>query len=191
MEGVFRVPLPQPLAEWTVAFAEGLFYDPPSMHSLRFIGIFLCLVAVFCLVPASPAMGQIRTLKAVSYAGKRYVALEDLARMYGLPLTATGKKTLTIRGQYVSLQFTTNGRQADLNGGKVWLHAPVTKVRGRWSVSDADAKYVIDPLVRPSAYLGAGQNAHSCSGSGPRRKRSRGDQPERCPGESAGVGYCP
>ena len=35
------------------------------------------------------------------------------------------------------------------------MHAPVVKVRGDWSISDADAQYVVDPLVRPSAYLGA------------------------------------
>jgi len=102
-------------------------------------------------------MAQVRKLKAVSYAGKRYVALKDLARMYGLPLTKQGKKTLLIRGQYTSLQFVTNGRKATLNGCKIWLHAPVTKVRGNWSISDADAKCVVDPLVRPSAYLGAGK----------------------------------
>jgi N-acetylmuramoyl-L-alanine amidase len=32
---------------------------------------------------------------------------------------------------------------------------PVIKVRGNWSISDADAQFVVDPLVRPSAYLGS------------------------------------
>ncbi len=36
---------------------------------------------------------QVRTLKAVTYAGKRYVALKDLAKMYGLPLTSRGRKS--------------------------------------------------------------------------------------------------
>ena len=103
----------------------------------------------------APATAQVRTLKAVTLAGKRYVALKDLAAMYGLPLTMPGGKTLLIRGQYTTLQFAADSRQAVLNGGQVWLHAPVTKVRGLWSVSDADAQYVVDPLVRPSAYLGA------------------------------------
>jgi N-acetylmuramoyl-L-alanine amidase len=102
-----------------------------------------------------PAPGQVRTLKAATYAGKRYVALQDLAAMYGLPLTTPGGKMLVIRGQYTSLQFTAAGRLAVLNGTPVWLHAPVVKVRGNWSVSDADAQFVVDPLVRPSAYLGA------------------------------------
>ena len=106
---------------------------------------------------ASPpaASAQVRTLKAVTYAGKRYVALKDLAAMYALPLTMPGGKALLIRGQYTSLQFTADGREAMLNGSKVWLHVPIIKVRGNWSISDADAQYVVDPLVRPSAYLGA------------------------------------
>jgi len=125
------------------------------MHRLRSIGILLGLTLGLCFALPDPASAQVRKLKAVTYAGKRYVALKDLARMYGLPLKKQGKKTLLIRGQYTSLQFMTNGRKATLNGCKIWLHAPVTKVRGNWSISDADAKYVVDPLVRPSAYLGA------------------------------------
>lgn len=109
------------------------------------------------LILAAPAVSpaQVRTLKAVTYVGKRYVALKDLAAMYGLPLTTPGGKVLMIRGQYTSLQFTTDGRQAVINGSQIWLHAPVVKVRGLWSISDADAQFVVDPLVRPSAYLRA------------------------------------
>ena len=102
---------------------------------------------------ASPpaASAQVRTLKAVTYAGKRYVALKDLAAMYALPLTMPGGKAVQIRGQFTQLLFTADGRQAVINGSPLWLHAPVVKVRGDWSISDADAQFVLDPLVRPSA----------------------------------------
>jgi N-acetylmuramoyl-L-alanine amidase len=134
-----------------------VIYDVPLMHRAWYIVIFLLLTLGLGLGMPVSAMGQVRTLKAISYAGKRYVALKDLAKMYGLPLKVQGKKILLIRGQYTSLQFKTNGREATLNGCKIWLHAPVTKVRGKWSVSDADAKFIVDPIVRPSAYLGARQ----------------------------------
>lgn len=101
------------------------------------------------------ACAQVRGLRTLPYAGKRYVILKDLAAMYGLPLSTPGGKTLLIRGQYLSVQLTMDGREAIVNGSKVWLHAPVIKVRGQWVISDADAQCVIDPLVRPSAYLGA------------------------------------
>ena len=125
------------------------------MHTLRSIGWILLLALGIGLASPPAASAQVRTLKAVAYAGKRYVALKDLAAMYALPLTMPGGKALLIRGQYTSLQFTADGREAMLNGSKVWLHVPVIKVRGNWSISDADAQYVVDPLVRPSAYLGA------------------------------------
>ncbi len=125
------------------------------MHTLRSIGWILLLALGIGLASPPAASAQVRTLKAVTYAGKRYVALKDLAAMYALPLTMPGGKALLIRGQYTSLQFTADGREAMLNGSKVWLHMPVIKVRGNWSISDADAQYVVDPLVRPSAYLGA------------------------------------
>ena len=125
------------------------------MHTLRSIGWTLLLALGIGLASPPAASAQVRTLKAVTYAGKRYVALKDLAAMYALPLTMPGGKALLIRGQYTSLQFTADGREAMLNGSKVWLHVPIIKVRGNWSISDADAQYVVDPLVRPSAYLGA------------------------------------
>ena len=114
--------------------------------------LFLVLLAV-AAVPTS-ATAQVRTLKAVGFSGKRYVALADLAAMYGLPLVPQPGKTLLIRGQNVSLLFTENQRKAVINGTAVWLHAPLTGIKGKWYVSDADAQFVIDPLVRPSAYLG-------------------------------------
>ena len=125
------------------------------MYSLRSIGLALCLALGAGLAVPAPVSAQVRTLKAASYAGKRYVALKDLAAMYGLPLALPGGKTLLIRGQYTSLQFNADGRLAVLNGGQVWLHAPITKVRGLWSITDADAQFVVDPIVRPSAYLAA------------------------------------
>ena len=125
------------------------------MHAFRSIGWVLALALGMGLAAPAAAPAQVRTLRAVTYAGKRYVALRDMAAMYGLPLTMPGGKALLIRGQYTGLQFTADGRQATVNGSQVWLHAPVVKVRGEWSISDADAQFVVDPLVRPSAYLGA------------------------------------
>ena len=125
------------------------------MHAFRSIGWVLALALGMGLAAPAAAPAQVRTLRAVTYAGKRYVTLRDMAAMYGLPLTMPGGKALLIRGQYTGLQFTADGRQATVNGSQVWLHAPVVKVRGDWSISDADAQFVVDPLVRPSAYLGA------------------------------------
>ena len=125
------------------------------MHAFRSIGWVLALALGMGLAAPAAAPAQVRTLRAVTYAGKRYVALRDMAAMYGLPLTMPGGKALLIRGQYTGLQFTADGRQATVNGSQVWLHVPVVKVRGEWSISDADAQFVVDPLVRPSAYLGA------------------------------------
>jgi N-acetylmuramoyl-L-alanine amidase len=120
-------------------------------HWIR-AALFAVLLAGAAVPPSATA--QVRTLKAVGFAGKRYVALADLAAMYGLPLTPQAGKTHLVRGQNVSLLFTENQRKAVINGTAVWLHAPLTAIKGKWYVSDADAQFVIDPLVRPSAYLG-------------------------------------
>ncbi len=123
------------------------------MRFLRSIWMILALVGGMVLAVPERAPAQVRTLKAVTYAGKRYVALKDLAAMYGLPLSMPGGKVVQIRGQFTQLQFTADGRQAVINGTQVWLHAPLIKVLGNWSITDADAQMVVDPLVRPSAFL--------------------------------------
>ena len=89
------------------------------------------LFAVLFVGAAFPpaVSAQVRTLKAVALGGKRYVALADLAAMYGLPLTPQAAKTHLVRGQNVSLLFTENQRRAVINGTVVWLHAPLTSLR--------------------------------------------------------------
>ena len=60
------------------------------MHGWRSIGGILLLALGVALAAAPAASGQVRTLKAVAVGGKRYVALKDLAAMYGLPLSLPG-----------------------------------------------------------------------------------------------------
>jgi N-acetylmuramoyl-L-alanine amidase len=116
-------------------------------------------VGYFCagvgLAAPVPAPAQVRSLRAVTYAGKRYVALKDLAGMYGLPLVARGQNPAD-PGQYISLQFEDERAPGDCQR-QPGLAACAGDQDGRdeWSISDADAQFVIDPLVRPSAYLGA------------------------------------
>ena len=69
------------------------------MHALRSIGWVLALALGIVLASPEAAPAQVRTLRAMTYAGKRYVALRDMAAMYGLPLTMPGGKALLIRGQ--------------------------------------------------------------------------------------------
>ena len=70
----------------------------------------LRFVLVVGLILPLLASAQVRGLRTLGYAGKRYVALKDLAAMYGLPVTAPGGKRLLIRGQYVSVQLTMDSR---------------------------------------------------------------------------------
>ena len=115
----------------------------------------IAAAGLLVVLPVS-AQAQVKTLKATVFKGIRYVALKDLATMYGLTLKAgSAPKSWVIAGEYVRLEFSQDTRQAVVNGTVAWLHAPIAKVKGDWSISDADAQYVVDPLVRPSAYLSA------------------------------------
>ena len=130
-------------------------YDGRVMRIMgqKWVAMVAVAVAVWAGM-AGGAFGQVKALKAVAVKGVRYVALKDLAAMYKLKMGGQGAKGIVISGEYVKLEFQGDGRQATINGTSVWLHQPVAKVKGNWCICDADAQFTVDPLVRPSAYLG-------------------------------------
>lgn len=94
------------------------------------------------------------TLTSVAYAGKYFVPLSELARAYSLSYAENGKQ-VTLSAGPSRLSFRGEGREMTFNGTSIWLNAPVYMVRGKWSVSDADAQNIVGPLLRPTQYLRA------------------------------------
>jgi len=111
-------------------------------------------VLALAAVAALPARAATVKVTGVAYAGKYFVALEDLARAYSLSYSEKGKQ-LTLSAGPTTISLRGEGREMTFNGTSIWLNAPVYLVRGRWSVSDADAGDIIGPLLRPTQYLRA------------------------------------
>jgi N-acetylmuramoyl-L-alanine amidase len=84
---------------------------------------------------------------------ERFVYLRDLAGLYSCDITGPEGRAITLRSRWNTLVFTTEGREVRVNGTLVWLHDRLQLVRGRWAIREVDARYVIDPVIRPELYL--------------------------------------
>lgn len=113
---------------------------------------FLVLSSMTCLDGQAAA---ITDLKSVAVGSDRYVSLKDVAAFYGLSLSVPPGRFVYLRSKWNILEFETQSRQCSINGVNVWLNAPVVSARGRWSITETDVRKVVDPILRPHAYLGA------------------------------------
>lgn len=86
---------------------------------------------------------------------EKYVALRDLAALYQADLSGPSVQRFTLQNRWNTLIFKADSRELVVNGTLVWLHEPMTLVRGRWALREVDVTRVIDPLVRPERHLGA------------------------------------
>ncbi|HMP76135.1 MAG TPA: N-acetylmuramoyl-L-alanine amidase [Kiritimatiellia bacterium] len=111
--------------------------------------IFLFLVLA-CGAQAAAPSGE---LPAFWHEKEKFVALRDLAATYGMELSGPAAQRITIQNRSHTLIFKTDGREAQIDGTLVWLHAPVSLVRGRWAMREVDARVVVDPVMRPGRYL--------------------------------------
>lgn len=79
---------------------------------------------------------------------KNYLLLADVARFYGLTLTAD-KSTWTAASKTTRIVLTKDSRTAKLNGVTIYLAFAPTEQAGQPFVSQADFQTYIDPLLRP------------------------------------------
>jgi N-acetylmuramoyl-L-alanine amidase len=120
------------------------------MHRTLAIGlVFACTVACGVRLRADPPPEP-----RVIWVEKRdFVTLRDLAKLYGCNVSQPRSRKITLANKGLSIVFEIESRQVLVNGTLVWLHEPMQLVKGRWVIRAADARKVIDPLVRPAFHL--------------------------------------
>lgn len=118
----------------------------------KFIRSLAPLGAAFFLLAGGLA-ARAEDLKVYWVDQKNYVLLRDLAGLYGATLAGPVDRQVALLSKWNRLQFTQDGREAHVNGTSVWLHEPMVAVRGHWAIREADARSVIDPLIRPLRHL--------------------------------------
>lgn len=102
---------------------------------------------------ASVEAGLVGSLRVIISGGERYVTLKDVAAVYGFSVSAPPGRRVYLQSKTRSMEFEIESRQARFNGTRVWLHSATTKVRGKWVVTETDARKVLAPLLEPSSYL--------------------------------------
>ena len=117
-----------------------------SKKLIRF-WLILCLFLSACV---TPSLAGIRT---VTSRGKVYVPLNNIADYYGMKLSTPSKKSVRLWSQWNNLEFETNSRRCRVNDTLLWLNHPARKIGWQWAIEDDDFDKLIDPSVRPYAFL--------------------------------------
>ena len=111
--------------------------------------LFLILILLVCAVPQTlSAQGVPRSIRTQWYSGRRYLALADIARFYGMSMVRGENSRYTLSLRNARIVLTVNKRYGSLNGIAVtYLFAPV-HLSGRPYVSELDFSKVIEPVMR-------------------------------------------
>lgn len=115
---------------------------------MRVSRIQLCRVLSLCVwaLGVSTVAAQWTRLPTVTVQGREYVRVADLARVYGLKSSTSGK-TVSLASAQVTLRIERDSREAVLNGTTVWLSAAPLVVRGQLVMARLDVQKVIDPIL--------------------------------------------
>jgi N-acetylmuramoyl-L-alanine amidase len=124
------------------------------MRSKNIILLGLSTLLIFGSLSA-PAYAGVRVITS---HGKKYVPLKNISDYYGMTISQSGKDRIRIQSQWNTLEFETNSRRCWVNDTLLWLNHPARKIGGQWAIEDDDFDKLIDPAVRPYAFL---KNANS------------------------------
>ncbi len=83
---------------------------------------------------------------------EKLVTIREIASKLNLTITQPPKK-LVLQNAQTTVELSTEGREARINGQLVWLHAPPCRSWGRWCLTETDAQKVLLPLLAPASYL--------------------------------------
>lgn len=107
----------------------------------------VCLLALACL--AADAQPPVPTLKSRRIAGRQYVAVTDVAQLYGLGHDSSRQvEHAQYRTSFAQITLENDRRNIMLNGVRHWLSAPVVVASGKLWISSVDVLKVIDPVLR-------------------------------------------
>lgn len=101
------------------------------------------------LVPPATAAA----FPVITSRGKNYVLLSGMASYYNMQLSEPAKNRIRLQNRWYTLDVETDSRRCWVNGTLIWLNAPNRRISGRWAIEKIDFDKVIEPAVRPYAFL--------------------------------------
>jgi N-acetylmuramoyl-L-alanine amidase len=83
---------------------------------------------------------------------EKLITIREIASKLNLTVTQPPKK-IVLQNAQATVELSTDGREARINGQLVWLHAPPCRSWGRWCLTETDAQKILLPLLAPASYL--------------------------------------
>ena len=115
---------------------------------MRRVFLLILLIAVCVLPPVLSAQSVPRSIRTQWYSGRRYLAVSDIARFYGMAMVRGPNNRYTLSLRNARIVLTVNKRYGSLNGIVVtYLFAPV-HLNGRPYISELDFSKVVEPVMR-------------------------------------------
>jgi len=128
--------------------ARQVLIRPPESGMLPAMVHRVALLFLTVLACAAPAWG----LGTRSRTGR---PLDRMLDRYGFPRAVQQEDTIIAQSPYTRMVFTVGSRKLIFNGVLTMMNAPLTSVRRRPVLEDADVRWTIAPLLRPSPTLAA------------------------------------
>ena len=97
-----------------------------------------CLLMALVLLAFVRPVGAEGDFPAFWQDKEKYVALRDLAVLYKMDLSGPSVQRFTLQNRWNNLVFKADSRELTVNGTVIWLHEPMTLVRGRWALREGD-----------------------------------------------------
>jgi len=137
---VFQLPFPNCFQRLE---NKGLFMRRKNI----LLGFKIILMLGVC---SAPVQAGVRTITSHS---KVYVPLNNIADYYSMKISQVSKEKIRLRNQWHTLEFELNDRRCLVNNTRLWLNHPVGKTGWQWTLEKDDFDKLIDPAIRPYAFL--------------------------------------
>ncbi|MCX7827427.1 MAG: N-acetylmuramoyl-L-alanine amidase, partial [Verrucomicrobiae bacterium] len=116
---------------------------------------FACVwAACAASVLAGPAQSLVLTTHSVY--GREYVALGDVMRVFALKAQSGRDRSVTLFSPQARARFVVDSREAEVQGVKYWLTAPLAVKSGQMWLPAVDVVKTLDPLLRGSGLMANG-----------------------------------
>ena len=88
----------------------------------------------------------------ITSRGDRYVSLPGIASYYSMSTAPSGDR-IRMQNRWHTLEFEINSRRVWINSTLIWLNHPLRRIKNQWAVQQIDFNKVIEPALRPYAFL--------------------------------------
>jgi len=108
-----------------------------------------------CAIGAWAGLAQSIVLKTRHVYGREYVAMGDVMKVFGLKGQVGRNRTVMLTSSQVRVRLTVDSREAEVQGVKYWLSAPLALHSQQVWLPAIDVVKTLDPLLRRTGMAAA------------------------------------